>query len=137
MTHNLNNVFIANLVFGNHIEQKVIFANNSNEAIETINDYYDAPNIVALVSLQDVIDLLDKTKENEILILEMKPDENYLPVLDVKTINNKTVEDVELEYKNKDALIYTNVSLNALLINIIVQINEKTTQPLIAESYLI
>jgi len=120
---NLEQVFYASLKFGINEVNKVIIAKNKNDAITTIFDYYSEPIILGLISIAEIIELLNELEKNEnmIISLDVIPGDNGLKVVVQKEIS-KSIEEIKEYYKDKDTLIIKKEGLLLILNSVLLSL---------------
>lgn len=133
---NLNEIFYASIKFGKRQINKAIIAKNSKDAIDTVNDYYDEPIIVAIMSLQELLDFIIECEEKQglCLIYELVMGLEGLDVVTHKE-QNKTVEELEREFEDKNTFIVSAEGVAVLINSIMISLEGSSESPLISEYF--
>lgn len=131
----LENTFIASLKFGFRDILKVVIAKNKQDALKTIADYYDEPNITALLSMQEIYELAEENgiEQKLSLVIEAIHNDDGLDMIIHKEFNKK-IEDLESKYANKETIIYSSSALTLIIEAILSYLQSTNEDPLISES---
>lgn len=131
---NLEYIYYASLKFGITKTDKLVVAKDVNDAIKTINDYYDEPIIVSIFSFSELLDILDKIEkeENVFIVFEIILGKNGL---DAKThmYFNTTMENLTNQYKDTETIIFSKEALMALCASIFNSLEDYNSKPLISD----
>lgn len=127
--------FCASLKFGVEQINKIIVAKDKQDALKTIQEYYDEPIIISIVSFKEIIDLLDETKERQdlFIVLEAVLGDEGVDFITHREYG-KSIEDLQEKYRNKDTVILSPSGLNLLLNSILISIQNEDV-PLISDFY--
>ncbi len=102
---NKNNIFLLNLGFGYNSINKIVIAKNIQEAINTIKDYYEDPEIKAAISLEKLDELIQKLNNDKInIVFEYMFEDNQIKINEYERLD-ATFEILEKEYENRTCLI--------------------------------
>lgn len=117
MNLDLNNIFIISMNFGIRNMQKVIVALNKDDAIDTINEYYESPEIAFIVSYEDINKLYELSLR--------KSDKVFIWVVElIQTTNSKNlveheewiknIEELKEKYRDRDCVFYDQNFIKSL-----------------------
>ncbi len=108
---NKNNIFLLNLGFGYENINKIVVANNPSEALLTINEYYESPEVRSIISLEKLDQLIQKLNSPNInVIFEYTFDNNEIFVLEHERTDS-SFEELRKEFENKTCLIANRQTL--------------------------
>lgn len=137
MELDFKNIFIASLIFGTKEKTRIVFANDREDVIATLNDYYDSPEIGFIISYQQINELVELSKSREdkifILVIEMvkEPNKNvfyeHLEWVD-------SIAQLHAKYENRDCLFCDKDFILGLLIESDQMLKEPQDPPLISEN---
>ncbi len=131
---NLEYVYFASLKFGINKTEKLVIAKDFNDAIKTINDYYDVPIIVSIFSFNELLDILDKIEkeENVFIVFEIVLGKNGLDAKNYIHLNT-TIENLTNQYKDTETIIFSKEALMALSASIFNSLEDYNSKPLISD----
>lgn len=130
-----NNLFYTKLEFGMISEAALILANNQEDALETIQTYYEDPTIICLLSLNDIVEFLNSLKsDNDFLLLKSEIKENHIYINNQVELNTNK-EALDKKYKDEPIFIINREELLSMRTNLVNEINNLTQDILISENY--
>lgn len=137
MILDFNNVFIANISFGNSFSYEIVLAKDKKEAIEAIEDYYAEPEITELSSLEEILVRLNKFKINKDLVIVEELDLDEKGKLFIRFSEEfGDLKKIKELYNHKQAVLFNKDSAELSVLNLFFAIKNGDFYPIISESYI-
>lgn len=140
MEIDFDNIFIASIRFAMQEKTRLVFAQNKEDAIATIKDYYDEPEIGFIVSYEEINQLyhLATKKDVEdnkqfILVIEMIREESK-NVFYEHYEWVKSLDEIKNKYFNRDCLFCDKEFIIGLSLESEKLLKEPQERPLISEN---
>lgn len=141
-----NNLFLTKLTFGLNVKNYIVIAKDSEDAENTINEYFsDYVDVIYLLSVQKLNDLIVKVKEQDKLfhlVIEVgskiNTDENI--ALEEVIINEHeefglTFDDLHIKYKDKQIIVLSFDDIVSLLEQTHKELEDPNNEILISSNF--
>lgn len=139
MNIEFDNVFVCVVQFNLNQVEKYIIAKNKQDAINTLQSYYNDPIILSLMSLQELLDINDRIStigEPYYLLMESVNTPIGIDFITYEEIG-MTMEQLEEKYKHKDVIALNKGFLQLQTQTIINKIQEPRDDLLLSESFVL
>lgn len=136
MNIEFKNVFLASLQFGKTISPELILAKDQEEAIKAINGYYAEPEVIAILSLEEMVSIAKKFSENKDLILInelIMEDDGSLTVKASETFGDILEERNKID--DRQAILFNEDSALFTVLSNLYYIQNANLFPIIGQSY--
>lgn len=139
MNIKFDNVFLCVVQFNLNQVEKYIIAQNKQDAINTLQSYYNDPIILSLMSLQELLDINDRISaigEPYYLLMETVSTPIGIDFITYEEIG-MTMEQLEEKYKDKNVVALNKGFLQLQTQTLINKIQQPRDDLLLSESFVL